>query len=118
MRCWRSIAGRRPAAGDWETAIEREGEVRTKALQEQAVRELGDKQEKLEKQIVRDRANHNKTANRAIKRGRRAAEDALDDAEYQAKQHPLATACISFSIGLGLGAVISMLLARNRVPGD
>jgi ElaB/YqjD/DUF883 family membrane-anchored ribosome-binding protein len=58
-----------------------------------------------------------KSASRTVKRGRRAAEDMVDDAEYQAKQHPLATVGISFSIGLGLGAVAGMLLARNRNPG-
>ena len=39
-------------------AIEREGEVRIKALQEQAEKALGDKKQKLEQQIARDRANH------------------------------------------------------------
>ena len=58
-----------------------------------------------------------KAASRVIKRGRRAAEGAVDDAAYQVKQHPLSTVGISFSIGLGLGAVVGMLLARNRDPG-
>jgi ElaB/YqjD/DUF883 family membrane-anchored ribosome-binding protein len=58
-----------------------------------------------------------KAASRAVKRGRRAAEGAIDDAEYQVKQHPLSTVGISFGIGLGLGAVTGMLLARNRSPG-
>jgi ElaB/YqjD/DUF883 family membrane-anchored ribosome-binding protein len=53
------------------------------------------------------------TAKRAVKQGRRAAEDLVDDAEYQVKQHPLSTVGVSFGIGLGLGAVIGMLLARN-----
>jgi ElaB/YqjD/DUF883 family membrane-anchored ribosome-binding protein len=53
------------------------------------------------------------TAKRAVKQGRRAAEDLVDDAEYQVKQHPLSAVGVSFGIGLGLGAVIGMLLARN-----
>jgi ElaB/YqjD/DUF883 family membrane-anchored ribosome-binding protein len=52
-------------------------------------------------------------AKRAVKQGRRAAEDLVDDAEYKVKQHPLSTLGVSFGIGLGLGAVIGILLARN-----
>jgi ElaB/YqjD/DUF883 family membrane-anchored ribosome-binding protein len=70
------------------------------------------------KQTVADAVDDRiKTASRAIKGGRRAAEDMIDDAEYQVKQHPLGTVGISFGIGLGLGAVAGMLLARNRSPG-
>jgi ElaB/YqjD/DUF883 family membrane-anchored ribosome-binding protein len=53
------------------------------------------------------------TAKRAVKQGRHAAEDWVDDAEYQVKQHPLSAVGVSFGIGLGLGAVIGVLLARN-----
>lgn len=53
------------------------------------------------------------TAKRAVKQGRRAAEDLIDDAEYQVKQHPLSALGVSFGIGLGLGAVIGVLMARN-----
>jgi ElaB/YqjD/DUF883 family membrane-anchored ribosome-binding protein len=51
-------------------------------------------------------------AKRAVKQGRRAAEDLVDDAEYQVKQHPFSTVGVSFGIGLGLGAVAGILLAR------
>ena len=51
-------------------------------------------------------------AKRAVKHGRRAAEDLVDDAQYQVKQHPLSTVGISFGIGLGLGVVSGVLLAR------
>jgi len=54
-----------------------------------------------------------KAAKRAVKHGRRAAEDFVDDAEYKVKQHPLGMLGVSFGIGLGLGAVIGILLARN-----
>jgi ElaB/YqjD/DUF883 family membrane-anchored ribosome-binding protein len=57
------------------------------------------------------------TAKRAVKQGRRAAEDLVDDAEYQVKQHPLSAVGVSFGIGLGLGAVIGVLLARTRNGG-
>jgi ElaB/YqjD/DUF883 family membrane-anchored ribosome-binding protein len=56
-------------------------------------------------------------AKRAVKQGRRAAEDLVDDAEYQVKQHPLGAVGVSFGIGLGLGAVIGVLLARNGNGG-
>jgi ElaB/YqjD/DUF883 family membrane-anchored ribosome-binding protein len=57
------------------------------------------------------------TAKRAVKQGRRAAEDLIDDAEYQVKQHPMSALGVSFGIGLGLGAVIGVLLVRNGHRG-
>jgi ElaB/YqjD/DUF883 family membrane-anchored ribosome-binding protein len=56
-------------------------------------------------------------AKRAVKQGRRAAEDLVGDAEYQVKQHPLSAVGVTFGIGLGLGAVIGVLLARNGHRG-
>jgi ElaB/YqjD/DUF883 family membrane-anchored ribosome-binding protein len=52
-------------------------------------------------------------AKRAVKQGRRAAEDLVDDAEYRVKQHPFSSLGISFGVGVGLGAAIGILLARN-----
>jgi len=52
-------------------------------------------------------------ARRAVKHGRRAAEDFVDDAEYQVKQHPFSALGVTFGIGLGLGTAIGVLLARN-----
>jgi ElaB/YqjD/DUF883 family membrane-anchored ribosome-binding protein len=49
---------------------------------------------------------------RAVKQSRRAAEDLVEDAEYQVKHHPISAVGVSFGIGLGLGAVIGILLAR------
>jgi ElaB/YqjD/DUF883 family membrane-anchored ribosome-binding protein len=37
----------------------------------------------------------------------------VDDAEYRVKQHPFSALGVSFGIGLGLGAAIGVLLARN-----
>jgi len=56
-------------------------------------------------------------AKRAVRQGRRAAEDLVDDAEYQVKQRPLSAVGVFFGIGLGLGALIGVLLARNRHRG-
>jgi ElaB/YqjD/DUF883 family membrane-anchored ribosome-binding protein len=53
------------------------------------------------------------TAKRAVKQGRRAAEDLVDDAEHKLKQHPLSAVGLSFGIGLGVGAAVGLLLARN-----
>lgn len=58
-----------------------------------------------------------KEAKRAVKQGRRAAEDLVDDAEYHVKRYPFSTVGVCFGIGLGLGAVIGMLLARNANHG-
>jgi ElaB/YqjD/DUF883 family membrane-anchored ribosome-binding protein len=52
-------------------------------------------------------------AKRAVKQGRRAAEDLVDDAERQVKQHPLSSLGVTFGIGLGLGIVIGALTARS-----
>lgn len=57
-------------------------------------------------------------AKRAVKQVRRAAEDLVDDAEYRVKQHPLSTVGVSFGVGLGVGAVIGLLLARNGHRGN
>jgi ElaB/YqjD/DUF883 family membrane-anchored ribosome-binding protein len=57
------------------------------------------------------------TAKRAVKQGRRAVEDLVDDAEHQFKRHPLNTLGVCFGIGLGLGALIGILLARNGHSG-
>jgi ElaB/YqjD/DUF883 family membrane-anchored ribosome-binding protein len=52
-------------------------------------------------------------AKRVVKQGRRVAEDLADDAEYRVKQHPFSALGVSFGIGMGLGAAIGVLLARN-----
>jgi len=52
-------------------------------------------------------------ARRAVKQGRRAAEDLVDGAEYRIKQRPFSALGVSFGIGMGLGAAIGVLLARN-----
>src|SRR5678816_399339 len=54
-----------------------------------------------------------RAAKRAAKQGHRAAEDLVDDAEYQVKQRPLGAVGVAFGIGLGLGTLIGVLLARN-----
>ena len=57
------------------------------------------------------------SATRGVKKGRRAVEDLVEDAEYQVKRHPLGSIGITFGIGLGLGAVIGILLASNGHRG-
>jgi ElaB/YqjD/DUF883 family membrane-anchored ribosome-binding protein len=56
-------------------------------------------------------------ARRAVKQSRRVAEDLVDDAEYRVKQHPFSALGVSFGIGMGLGAAIGVLLARNSRCG-
>jgi ElaB/YqjD/DUF883 family membrane-anchored ribosome-binding protein len=57
-------------------------------------------------------------AKRAVKQGRRAAEDLVDDAEYRIKQRPFSTLGVTLGIGVGLGAAIGVLLARNGRNGN
>ena len=52
-------------------------------------------------------------AKRAVKQGRRKAEDLVDDAEYQIKQRPFSALNVSFRVRMGLKTAISVLLARN-----
>ena len=52
-------------------------------------------------------------ARRAVKQGRRVAEDLVDDAEYRVKHRPFSALGVTFGIGMGLGAAIGVLLARN-----
>jgi ElaB/YqjD/DUF883 family membrane-anchored ribosome-binding protein len=56
-------------------------------------------------------------ARRAVKQSRRAAEDLVDGAEYRVKQHPFSALGVTFGIGMGLGAAIGVLLARNGRNG-
>jgi ElaB/YqjD/DUF883 family membrane-anchored ribosome-binding protein len=56
-------------------------------------------------------------AKRAVKQGRRAAEDLVDDTEYRVKQHPFSALGVSLGVGLGLGAAVGLLLARNGRNG-
>ena len=62
------------------------------------------------KEAVEDKLGE---ARRTVKRGRRAAEDLVDDAEYRIKQRPFSALGVSFGIGMGLGAAIGVLMARN-----
>jgi ElaB/YqjD/DUF883 family membrane-anchored ribosome-binding protein len=57
-------------------------------------------------------------AKRAVKQGRRAAEDLVDDAEYRIKQRPFSALGVTFGVGMGLGAAIGILLARNGRNGN
>jgi hypothetical protein len=52
-------------------------------------------------------------AKRAVKRGRYAAEDLMDETIYQIKQHPLRCTGITLGVGFGLGAIAGWLISRK-----
>ena len=52
-------------------------------------------------------------AKRAVKQGRRRAEDLVDDAEYRIKHRPFSALGVTFGIGLGLGVAIGALMVRG-----
>ena len=67
------------------------------------------------KEIVADAfADGVGNARRALKRGRRSAEDALDSAAYQVKRRPLESVSVTFGIGLVCGLAVGWLASRNN----
>ena len=53
-------------------------------------------------------------ARRAVRRGKYAAEDLIDETAYRIKRDPFSSIALTFGLGLGLGAVIGWLGKRNR----
>ncbi|MBO0725805.1 MAG: hypothetical protein J2P52_09415 [Blastocatellia bacterium] len=79
----------------------------------EASNQLGAEVKRVKEAVVGAVENGVGEARRAVKQSRRAAEDLVDDAEYQIKQRPFSALGVSFGIGLGLGAAIGALIARN-----
>jgi len=78
-----------------------------------AAAKLGTEVRRAKESVVEVVDNRIHAAKRVVKNGRRAAEDLVDNAEYQIKHHPKKALGVSIGIGLGLGAVIGVLLSRN-----
>jgi ElaB/YqjD/DUF883 family membrane-anchored ribosome-binding protein len=53
-------------------------------------------------------------AARSLKRGRHAAEDAVEEARHRVKQYPFAAVGIALGAGLLLGGMIACLAARRN----
>ena len=91
-------------------------EIREKTIE---VRDQIEAEVKRVKEVVSDAVDNGiVAAKRAVKQGRRAAEDLVDDAEYRIKQRPFSTLGVTLGIGMGLGAAIGVLLARNGRNGN
>jgi len=56
-----------------------------------------------------------RSAVRAIKQGRNAAEDVMDDARRSVKRNPLQTVGVVFAVGVLAGCALSMI-GRRRQP--
>jgi ElaB/YqjD/DUF883 family membrane-anchored ribosome-binding protein len=54
-----------------------------------------------------------KSALRAIKQGRDAAEDAVHDARYAIKRNPIQAAGILFAVGIVVGSLITLSVRRD-----
>jgi ElaB/YqjD/DUF883 family membrane-anchored ribosome-binding protein len=90
-------------------------EIREKTIE---VRDQLEAEVKRVKEAVVDAVDNGiVAAKRAVKQGRRAAEDLVDDAEYRIKQRPFSTLGVTLGIGMGLGAAIGILLTRNGRNG-
>jgi ElaB/YqjD/DUF883 family membrane-anchored ribosome-binding protein len=95
--------------------ISMQTEIREKTVE---VRDQLEAEVKRVKKAVTDAVDNGVVAaKRAVKQGRRAAEDIVDDAEYRIKQRPFSALGVTFGVGMGLGAVIGVLLARNGRNG-
>ena len=91
-------------------------EIREKTIE---VRDqLGAEVKRVKEAVVDVVDNGIVAAKRAVKQGRRAAEDLVDDAEYRIKQRPFSALGVTLGIGMGLGAAIGVLLARNGRNGN
>ena len=55
-----------------------------------------------------------RTAQQAIKHGRYAAEDAIEEAQHTVKQRPLAAVGVAFAAGLILGGLLGWIGFRRR----
>ncbi len=55
-----------------------------------------------------------KSAVKAIERGRRTAEDVLDDAKHTVKQRPFEAMGILFAVGVLTGACLTWVSTRRR----
>ncbi len=53
-------------------------------------------------------------AKKAVKRGRHAAEDLIDETAYRIKREPLNSVAITLGVGFGFGILCGWLLARNK----
>jgi ElaB/YqjD/DUF883 family membrane-anchored ribosome-binding protein len=79
--------------------------------------QLGAEVKRVKEPVVDAVDNGVVAARRAVKQGRRSAEDLVDDAEYRIKQRPFSTLGVTLGIGMGLGAAIGVLLTRNGRNG-
>lgn len=67
------------------------------------------------KTIVTDAMDEGaRSAMKAIKQGRNAAEDAIDDARHAVKRNPLQTMGIAFAVGIVMGGLAVWIGLRRR----
>jgi ElaB/YqjD/DUF883 family membrane-anchored ribosome-binding protein len=74
---------------------------------------LGMNAERMKEQLTHQFEDGMAEAKRALKRSRHAAEDLLDDTEYNIKQNPWRTVGLSLGLGLGIGALAGWLAGRR-----
>lgn len=55
-----------------------------------------------------------KSALKAVRQGRHAAEDVLDEAKHKVRQKPFEAVGIVFAVGVMTGAVLTWLSSRRR----
>jgi hypothetical protein len=61
--------------------------------------------------VIKDYAH---ATRRAVKRGRLAAEDLINEAAHSIKQSPLQTVALTFGLAFGTGALFGWIATRTR----
>ncbi len=95
------------------TAEEQGVGSRIKSAEEKITR-AGETVERLRRKVTNTVEDKYDDARRAIRRGRHAAEDLVDEASYRIKRDPLNSVAITFGVGLGMGVLIGWFMKRDR----
>jgi len=66
------------------------------------------------KDIVSAVEDYADATQRAVRRGRLAAEDLIDEAAHSVKRRPLQTVALTFGLAFGTGALFGWIASRTR----
>jgi ElaB/YqjD/DUF883 family membrane-anchored ribosome-binding protein len=93
---------------------EEQGVLGRMKVAEEKIAQAGENMGRLRRKVTNTVEDKYDDARRAIRRGRHAAEDLVDEASYRVKRDPLNSVAITFGVGLGMGVRIGWFLKRDR----